>query len=113
MEAPPHEKQRKKNRMTARASKGGRARAAALTPAQRSEQARKAVQARWAKRRPQPSLTVTSGSACPFNRAVVRITMTYVYHDSAPRVYYESVSRNVYARSYVMTQHRIESYTGS
>jgi len=32
---------------TARASKGGRARAAALTPAQRRASARKAVQTRW------------------------------------------------------------------
>jgi len=31
--------------------KGGRARAAKLTPEQRSESARKAVQARWAKNR--------------------------------------------------------------
>lgn len=38
-----------------RASSGGKARAAALTPEERSESARKAVRARWAK----PSVTVT------------------------------------------------------
>jgi hypothetical protein len=32
--------------------KGGPARAAAMTPEQRSESARKAVQARWAKKKP-------------------------------------------------------------
>lgn len=32
-------------------NKGGKARAAAMTPAERSEAARKAVQARWAKHR--------------------------------------------------------------
>jgi hypothetical protein len=35
--------------------KGGPARAAAMTPEQRSESARKAVQARWAKSRKKPS----------------------------------------------------------
>jgi len=40
-------------------SLGGKARAAALTPEQRSESARKAVKARWARRRTQPEVTVT------------------------------------------------------
>lgn len=48
-----------------RGRKGGRARAAALTPEQRSESARKAVQARWAKRHhtaPPPNITFNSKS---------------------------------------------------
>lgn len=36
--------------------KGGRARAANMTPEERSEAARRAVQARWAKRRPNSNL---------------------------------------------------------
>jgi hypothetical protein len=36
-------------------SKGGKARAAKMTPEERSESARKAVKARWAKKRQQES----------------------------------------------------------
>ena len=44
--------------MSDRASKGGKARASALTPEQRSESARKAVQARW-RRAGQPATALT------------------------------------------------------
>lgn len=47
--------------MSDRASKGGKARAAALTPEQRSESARRAVQARWRKAH-QPTTTATTFS---------------------------------------------------
>ncbi len=46
-----------------RASQGGHARAAKLTPEQRSASARKAVNARWAKARRQKTYTATVSNA--------------------------------------------------
>lgn len=48
-----------KNLVTERASKGGKARAKALTPEERSESARRAVQARWSKSKGGPQIIVS------------------------------------------------------
>jgi hypothetical protein len=50
-------------------SDGGKARWAKLTPEERSAQARKIVEARWAKRRPGESVPATSSSVKPSKRA--------------------------------------------
>ena len=97
---------------TVRASKGGRARAAALTPTQRSDSARKASNARWEKSRSAPAVTVSSASAVPCDREVVNVTLTYTGHDAAPHnPHARGESWHVNARSYVIRQHETESYT--
>lgn len=53
--------------------KGGVARAAKLTPAQRSESARKAVQARWAKAKKDQSHTVLAVSTDTSDHAVLEL----------------------------------------
>ena len=62
-----------------RASRGGKARAAALTPEQRSESARRAVQARWAKVGQDPTVVITVGpGARPEVTTVVLTRGVYV-----------------------------------
>ena len=48
-----------------RAAKGGRARAAAMTASERSESARKAVKARWAKKRGQSAMSMSVSVGMP------------------------------------------------
>lgn len=56
--------------------KGGLARAAKLTPAQRSESARKAVQARWAKTKTKRSAPVIDTSKKALSACLKRIKET-------------------------------------
>ena len=93
-----------------RASKGGRARAEALTPAQRSESARRAVAARWARagrRQFMASLSVASpdapGTECT-NVEVVRES-----HEPVFAIGDEIWSAN--SPSYAITMRSTESYT--
>ena len=62
-----------------RASKGGRARAAALTPEERTESARNAVRARWAKL---PTfIAMTASVGMPEKPETMQIETTYVDQD--------------------------------
>ena len=97
--------------VTSRASKGGRARADALTPEQRSESARKAVAARWAKgRTPAPMVTLTVSSAHIPNQECIKIQVEQRYHDE-PLNSIEVGTWNVNSRSYVITPNKTRSYT--
>ena len=54
-----------------RAAKGGHARAASLSPEARSESARKAVRARWAKKHPCLTDSITVRSALTFGYTLI------------------------------------------
>lgn len=64
--------------VTERAAKGGKARAAKLTPEQRRESARKAVAARWAKARAGSTVAVTAGVAP--KRETIHVSIVMAYH---------------------------------
>ena len=99
---------------TARAAKGGRARAEALTPEQRSESARRAVTARWAKTRapaPEVSVTVDVGSNVSIPPKRIDVEVTEQYDDEPLIISGEVTTWNVNSPSYVITLTKIESST--
>ena len=98
-----------------RAAKGGRARAAALTPQQRSASARKAVNARWLKERAVHTVGTLSASIDPVDRAVIEVVITHRCHDAAPQISLRTApweaTWHVHSHAYVMTQNESASYT--
>lgn len=97
--------------VTDRASKGGRARAAALTKEERSESARKAVSARWAKERTTaPSVSVSIGSRNSLDTKLTEVNVTKQYHEE-PQITTEVSTWSVNLHSSVITPKKTESYT--
>ena len=93
---------------TRRAAKGGHARAASLSPEERSESARRAVNARWTRERG-GTLTVTTGT--PGRAETKQVEITNFYHDE-PLVNSEVRSWNVNSHSFVISGRNYEgSYT--
>lgn len=95
----------------ARAAKGGRARATVLTPEQRSESARKAVNARWAKERTGVLTTIASVSSFDAGKAptkVVAVTLS----PTQPLIATPGVTTwTASSRFFATTPHEKESYT--
>ena len=89
-------------RLRASKSKGGRARAAALTPEQRSESARKAVNARWAKKRSYPAVSVRL-QINEVGRQVTIVEIEKAYHNES-LISTEVATWNVNSCSYQITQ---------
>ena len=94
---------------TERASKGGQARAAALTAEERAESARRAVKARWAKARATPIISVTVGA--PQKGETQQVEIVNAYRDE-PLVATEVGSCSLNSDSYViMPKNQGGSYT--
>jgi hypothetical protein len=88
---------------TERASKGGQARAAALTPEERAGIARKAAAARWSKARDNATVAVTAGILEKGPTTWVEMTMA---GQGEPRIVTEAESWTVNSRSFVITPKR-------
>jgi hypothetical protein len=86
--------------LTERASKGGQARAASLTPEERSESARRAVRARWAKARAGNATITTTGGYAP-KGTIASVEITESFHER-PLVTTEVGSCSVDTRSFVI-----------
>lgn len=94
---------------TERASKGGHARAAALTPEQRAETARRGAAARWAKARAGGTIAM-SAEIAPKGETT-RIEIAQAYQDG-PLITTEVGTCSVNSRSYViMPSNQGGSYT--
>ncbi len=93
-----------------RASKGGRARAEALTAEERADSARKAVSARWAKSR--STIAITASAGVPARTPTTYVAITHVSHDEPQVVKTGVASWNPNCHSYVITpKNQGESYT--
>ena len=86
-----------------RQTKGGRARAAALSPEQRSESARKAVLARWAKERGAATVSVSVGQP---QRAETQVVTFTILSQDQPQMTMEVGSHSVNSRSFVITANK-------
>lgn len=67
------------------AAMGGRARAARLTPQERSDSARKAAQARWAKNRSPvsaPVVSISASAGIPPKAEMLHVTLVRVFNRS-------------------------------
>lgn len=106
-----NENVREKPSKTVMASKRGQARAAALTPQQRSESARKAVRARWEKERAASSISVFSTSTRPAGTMRITVEATRVYHDTDPHITPGGTSWSVNSPSSVIMLNKTTSYT--
>ena len=97
--------------ITERASKGGKARAESLTPEERSESARRAVKARWAKARgngPTIGLTVSSSDVPEPERMHLEVV---VFHGEPQSKFTEDSSWSAISFSSATMPHETESYT--
>jgi hypothetical protein len=92
---------RRADSLAERASKGGRARAASLTPGERSASARRAVRARWAKARA-GGATITATAGIVQRGPTASVEISGWFHDG-PLVTMDVGSRSVNARSSVVT----------
>ena len=99
------------DKATTRASKGGHARAESLTPEERSESARKAVAARWAKARAiAPSVSMSVGQADSFGNERIQVDVNVTYRVE-PLISTGEETWTVNSRSYVTMQKETESFT--
>ena len=92
----------------ARASKGGLARAKAMTAEQRSESARKAVQARWRKNLAS-SVSIHSFFGRPLEKAVIQVEMNYARHEIEPEIQFGGESWSASSPLSVITQIKVQS----
>ena len=74
--------------------KGGPARAAKLTPEQRSESARRAVQARWAKaKKGSHRVKVKTTGSKPFNQLTAETAPATTVHDTSKKALHQCLKR--------------------
>ena len=97
--------------LTKRASKGGKARAESLTPEERSESARRAVNARWAKARgdgPTVVVTASSSDVPEIERMHFEVVIS---HGEPQSEFTEESSWSAISFSSATMLHGIQSYT--